>query len=153
MTGAHTGTYKNTRTLTIKGPDSVTVQSTGKTDDVTGKFEQKASVEYVANQGENQLLMKAAQAKLKNSQCSVNLSGGKVTITAPEGIELKVGGNVIAIKNDGTISVTAATSATVSGGGKGSAILDQGGAQLSGPMVTVSGEGSVEVMGAIIKLN
>ncbi|MFZ5893117.1 MAG: type VI secretion system Vgr family protein [Myxococcota bacterium] len=151
--GAHTGIYENTRTLTIKGPDKVTVQSVGKTDDVTGKFEQKASSEYVANQGENQLLLTGAQAKLKNSQCSVDLSGGKVTITAPEGIELKVGSNTISIKNDGTISVTASATASLSAGGKSSAILDTGGAQVSGPMVTVSGEGSVEVMGAVIKLN
>jgi len=154
VTGAHTGTYKNTRTLTIKGPDTVTVQSTGKTNNVTGDYVNTATVKYQAKQGDNnELLLTGSQAKLKNQNCSVTLDGGKLTLEATEEITLKVGGNTLTIKSDGTIAVTAGTSATVSGGGKGTAILDAGGAQLSGPMVTVSGEGSVEVMGAVIKLN
>ncbi|MFZ5891793.1 MAG: type VI secretion system Vgr family protein [Myxococcota bacterium] len=149
---AHIGNYQNTRTLTIKGPDTVTVQSTGKTDNVTGNFHQIASVEYKATQGSNEVLLTASQAKMKNANCSVDIDGGKITLTATEQIELKVGANTITIKSDGTISVGAAQTATMNGAG-GSLETGPTGSKLQGQMVNISGDSTVEVVGAIIKLN
>lgn len=153
ITNAHTGEYKAERTLTIKGPDKVTVQSTGKTNTVTGKYEHNASVEYTAIQKENVLTLKGSQAKLTNGKSTITLDGGKVTIEAPEQIELKVGGNSITIKSAGTVDVTAATSATLGGGQGGSLTLDAANAKLGGPMLNLSADSTVQVSGAILKLN
>jgi type VI secretion system secreted protein VgrG len=153
ITNAHTGEYKAARTLTIKGPDEVTVQSGGKKNTVTGKYEHNASEEYTAIQSANVLTLKGSQAKLTNGQSTITLDGGKVTIEAPEQIELKVGGNTVTIKAAGTVELAAAMSVSLDGGQGGSLTLDPANAKLSGPMLNLSADATVQVTGAILKLN
>ncbi|HEY8946704.1 MAG TPA: type VI secretion system tip protein TssI/VgrG, partial [Polyangiaceae bacterium] len=86
VTGAHTGKYQAARTLTVKGPDALSVTAGDKTVDVTGNYNSTATVQFQAKQGENELLLKAAQAKLKNASCKVDIDGGKITIEATEQI-------------------------------------------------------------------
>ncbi len=43
-------------------------------------------------------------AKVTNGKSTITLNGGKITIEAPEEIELKVGGNTVKIASAGTIT-------------------------------------------------
>ena len=150
---AHTGNYGAARTLTIKGPDACTVTAGNKTVEVTGEYNSKASTQFQAKNGENnELLLKGAQAKLKNESCTVDLNGGKLTISASEQIELKVGANTIVIKSDGTIAVTASQTSTISGAG-GSCEYSPSGSKMHGAQVAINGDATVTVAGALVKVN
>ncbi|HEY6725134.1 MAG TPA: type VI secretion system tip protein TssI/VgrG [Polyangiaceae bacterium] len=152
VTLAHDGTYNNARTATITNLDTTTAKG-GKKTDVTGNYDISASAKYYVKQGANELTLTGSQCKLTNGKSTLTLDGGKITIEAPEEIELKVGGNTIKIASGGTIDVTAAGAATVSGGKGGSLACDSSGANVGGPKVSVAGQGAVEVTGSIIKLN
>jgi len=150
ITNAHEGTYKNARTATITNLDK-TVAKGGKKTEVTGLYDISATTKHYVKQGSNEVTLEGAMAKVTNGKSTITLDGGKVTIEAPEQIQLKVGDNTITIAS-GTIDVSA-TSATTVSGAKASCALDGSGATVSGPKVGISGQSGVDVMGAMIKLN
>jgi len=150
---AHTGTYGAARTLTIKGPDSTTVTAGDRSVAVTGSYNSSATVQFQAKNGENnELLLKGSQAKLKNEKCTVELNGGKVTISASEEISLKVGESSITIKSDGTIAVSATQTSTISGAG-GSCEYSPSGSKMHGAQVAINGDATVQVAAALVKVN
>lgn len=152
ITNAHTGNYNADRTLNITGADAVTVEG-GKTNTVTGKYQHKATSEYVAQQGDdNQLQLTGSLAKLKNQNCSVELDGGNLTITASQQIVLQVGANSIKISADGTIALVGAMTVSAQGGQVGKLKLDPSGATAEGPMVNINGQAMVSIGGPMIKI-
>ncbi len=151
ITNAHEGTYRATRKLTIKGPDEVTVESVGKKNTVTGKYEHIASVEYEAKQGANILNLQGSVAKLTNGKSTITLDGGKVTIEAPDQIELKVGGNTISIASGGTIDVTAGKTTTLTGA-TATLTLASTSADLNGSQVNVTAQGMLTATGPVCKI-
>ncbi|HET9959032.1 MAG TPA: type VI secretion system tip protein TssI/VgrG [Polyangiaceae bacterium] len=153
ITGIHTGNYNGTRILNVKGADNVTVKGGNKVTDVDGEYNMKAKTQVQAEQGNNQLLLKGAQALLKNENCHVDLSGGVLTLKATSKIVLDVGGNMITIGSDGTIAISAKTTASLSAEGGGAVKLDKAAAKVNGPMVGVAADVNVEITGALIKLN
>jgi hypothetical protein len=75
-----------------------------------------------------------------------------VTITAPEQIELKVGGNTVTIASAGTIAVTAATTATLTGGSTSSVTLSAASADVGGNQVNVAAKAVCTVSGPMVKI-
>jgi hypothetical protein len=71
---------------------------------------------------------------------------------ASEEISLKVGENSITIKSDGTISVSAAQTSSISGAG-GSCEYSPSGSKMHGAQVAINGDATVTVAGALVKVN
>ncbi|HEU5074332.1 MAG TPA: type VI secretion system tip protein TssI/VgrG, partial [Polyangiaceae bacterium] len=150
ITNAHDGTYNNARTATITNLDK-TVAKGGKKTEVTGLFDISATTKYYVKQGSNEITLEGAMAKVTNGKSTITLDGGKITISAPEEIELKVGGNSIKIASGGTVDVTAATTATLTGA-SATLTLAAASADLAGAQVNVTGQGTVTVTGPVCKI-
>ncbi|HEU5076465.1 MAG TPA: hypothetical protein VFU02_19880, partial [Polyangiaceae bacterium] len=152
ITNAHTGIYNATRTAEITDLDLTTAKG-GKQTDVTGMYDITATTRYYVKQGANELLLDGSLCQMTNGKSTITLDAGRVIIEATDHIELKVGENTFKIASAGTIDLTAAGAATVSGGKGGSFACDSKGANVGGPMVSVAGQGAVEVTASLIKLN
>src|SRR5690606_35934241 len=123
ITNAHKGVYNNTRTVEVTDLDTITAKG-GKKTDVTGNYDISASIKYYVKQGDNELTLEGALCKMTNGKSTITLDGGTVTIDAPDQIQLKVGENILKIASAGTIDMTATGAATVSGGKGGSLACD-----------------------------
>ena len=150
VTNAHEGTYNNTRTATITNLDTTTAKG-GKKTDVTGNYDISASTKYYVKQGSNEITLEGSMAKVTNGKSTITLDGGKITIEAPEEIKLAVGGNTITIASDGSIEASATAKAGM-GAGNSSVVASPASVDVGSPMVNVSGEGPVNITGAMVKI-
>ncbi len=156
----HTGTYDGGREVTVKGADEIlTVNGVNMVTTVHGEYNVTADKQLWVTQNADSLLMKdrfeltsAGPITLANDQCQVELKSGKITLTAATEIALVCGQASVTLKKDGTIEIAGATKVALTGG-QGSMELAAAGATLSGPKVSISGSGSTEITGAIVKIN
>jgi type VI secretion system secreted protein VgrG len=156
----HTGTYHLGREVTVDGADDVlTVKGVNKNVTVNGEYNITADTHLQITQKSDSLLMQdkfaltsAGPITLSNGDCEVRLESGKIGLTSSTEISFSCGQASITLKKDGTIIVAGATKIDLSGG-QGSVELAAAGATMSGPKVSVSGSGSTEITGAIVKIN
>jgi len=154
ITGAHTGTYKSTRTETVDGADGLKVTKGNKTVDVlAGEYNSTAKTQYKVVQGAaNVIFMKEPDIVISNGKCEISLSAGDATVVAADSLTLKCGGAAISLKKDGTIEINGSQKVAI-GGGTSTVELDQAGAKMSGMKVGISGQAVTEITGALIKIN
>jgi type VI secretion system secreted protein VgrG len=159
VTGQHTGKYHGGRENTVEKLDKLTVDGANKEVTVHGEYNVTADTHFKLIQGSDQLLMEnkfnltsAGEIWLDNGDCRVELKSGKIAVTAATEISLSCGGASITLKKDGTIEIAGSQKISLTGG-QGSIELAAAGATMSGPKATVSGAGSTEITGAVVKIN
>jgi type VI secretion system secreted protein VgrG len=161
VTGKHTGTYDGGRAETVSRGDTLTVQGSDKTTTVHGKYDITADAEFQVTQGASKLLIKdsvdvdsVGEIHLHNSQSSVDLKDGVLTISSANEIVLACGTSRISIRKDGTIELDGPQMLKATGGGGGAGIeLTQPGATVTGTKATLTGHSLTEITGGIVKIN
>ncbi len=158
ISGKYTGQYNGERDVTVKTKDKLTV-SGHKDDTIHGKYDVTADTHFVITQGSNTLTIEKkiegvseGPITLSNTGALISLKDGKVTIDAGKELTLVCGTASITLKKDGSIEIAGSQKVAVSGG-KGSLELSNSAATISGPKVNVSGAGTTEITGALVKIN
>jgi type VI secretion system secreted protein VgrG len=159
VTGQYTSTYHGGSERTVEKLDKLTVDGANKETTVHGEYNVVADTHFKLTQGSDEMLMEnkfnlksAGEITLDNGDCRVELKSGKIALTAGTEISLSCGGSSITLKQDGTIEIAGGMKVSLTGGA-GSIELAQAGATMSGPKATVSGAGSTEITGAVVKIN
>jgi type VI secretion system secreted protein VgrG len=156
----HTGTYHGGREVNVDGADdNLTVSGVNKKTTVHGEYNIIADTHLKVTQKGSSLtiedkcdLTSDGPVTLSNGKCQVELKDEKLTLIGASEISLVCGNASITLKKDGTIEVAGQTKVALSGG-QGSIELAAAGATMSGPKVSVSGAGSTEITGAVVKIN
>jgi type VI secretion system secreted protein VgrG len=159
VTGQHTGKYHGGRTNTVEKLDELTVEGANKETTVHGEYNVVADTHFKLTQASDEMLMEnkfnlksVGEITFDNGDCRIELKSGKIALTATTEIALSCGGASVVLKQDGTIEIVGSQKVSITGGA-GSIELAQAGATMSGPKATVSGAGSTEITGAVVKIN
>ena len=131
ITLAHTGTYKQGRTLDVGGKDDILKVTTNRATTVTGNYHVQADTEYKVTHKTNTITLKDTKTEITNGKAKVTLDGGKLTVEAPESVTIKCGGSTITLTPE-SISV-AGVKIGLTGGGAGKLDLDATGARWAAP--------------------
>jgi type VI secretion system secreted protein VgrG len=156
----HTGTFHGGREVKVDGADdNLTVNGVKMNTTVHGEYNVVADTHFKVTQKGTSLLLEDkcdvtsdGPVTVSNGKCKVELKDGNMTLTGADQIGLVCGNASITLKKDGTIEVGGQTKVSLSGG-QASLELAPAGATVSGPKVTVSGAGSTEITGAVVKIN
>jgi type VI secretion system secreted protein VgrG len=147
----HTGNYHAGRTEMVeKGPDKLTVDSSGKTVTVHGTYNTVADTQFQVKQKENSITIKDKITVTNGGQCTITLDGGKASIDASEEISIICGSTSISLKAGGELEIKGMT--VKIGNANNNAAFEPAGTTVNGVKITSAAVGIHEVNGALIKI-
>jgi type VI secretion system secreted protein VgrG len=128
----HTGLYKMGRTMVVSGKDDILVVNTSKAISVKGTcFMGSEGVfgishtDAKADAGDAEIFLDANKISIGNkSKSTIFLTEGKITISAPDNIDLTCGSAGISLSKDGTVTIKGSSKVVLTGGSASSVTLD-----------------------------
>jgi type VI secretion system secreted protein VgrG len=128
----HTGLYKMGRTMVVSGKDDILVVNTSKVISVKGTcFMGSEGVfgishtDAKSDAGDAEIFLDANKISIGNkSKSTIFLTEGKITISAPDNIDLMCGSAGISLSKDGTVTIKGSSKVILTGGSASSITLD-----------------------------